>query len=112
MIARRSFLLGLGAAVCAPAIIRPGVLMPVKKALMPGDGIALFSMEHPPALGPVMCTSFVQRFSIVEVSLDSIAPELLRPGLRIIGVAAETKGGIFKGDLVTSREPTPYPPRV
>lgn len=38
MIARRSFLLGLGAAVCAPAIIRPGILMPVKRMLLPEIG--------------------------------------------------------------------------
>jgi len=32
---RRGFLLGLGAALAAPAIIRPGILMPVKKWIEP-----------------------------------------------------------------------------
>lgn len=32
---RRFFLTGLAAGICAPAIIRPGLLMPVKP--MPGD---------------------------------------------------------------------------
>lgn len=42
---RRSFLLGIAAAVAAPAIIRPGVLMPVKRML--SDGVALTCIPHP-----------------------------------------------------------------
>jgi len=38
MIARRNFLLGLGAAIAAPAIVRAGSLMPVKA--LPADLMA------------------------------------------------------------------------
>jgi hypothetical protein len=46
MLSRRGLLLG-AAAVAAPAIIRPGLLMPVKRILMPDDGVALQSIPHP-----------------------------------------------------------------
>jgi hypothetical protein len=48
MLSRRSLLLG-AAAVAAPAIIRPGILMPVKRILVPDDGVALMSIAHPMA---------------------------------------------------------------
>ena len=43
---RRSFLKGLVGAVVAPAIVRSGILMPVKEIIVP-DGIALTSSLHP-----------------------------------------------------------------
>jgi hypothetical protein len=43
---RRGFLIGLGVAVAAPAIVRPSILMPIKQMLW-GDGITLTSMAHP-----------------------------------------------------------------
>jgi hypothetical protein len=46
MLSRRGLLFG-AAAVAAPAIIRPGILMPVKRILMPDDGVALQSVAHP-----------------------------------------------------------------
>jgi hypothetical protein len=46
MISRRFFIAG-AAAVAAPAIIRPGLLMPVKRMLPLDDGVALYSMAHP-----------------------------------------------------------------
>lgn len=39
MISRRFFI--AGAVVTAPAIIRPGILMSVKRILMPDDGVPL-----------------------------------------------------------------------
>jgi hypothetical protein len=47
MLSRRGLLFG-AAAVAAPAIIRPGLLMPINRMLLP-DGMALGSMEHPVA---------------------------------------------------------------
>ena len=68
MLGRRSFLFGFGAAaITAPAIIRPGVLMPIKKVLLPDDGIALLSSEHPINLGMTLVTSMIEPFSMVEV---------------------------------------------
>lgn len=32
---RRGFLIGLAAGIAAPAIVRPGILMPIKKVLVP-----------------------------------------------------------------------------
>jgi len=53
MLSRRGLLFG-AAAVAAPAIIRPGILMPIKRILMPDDGVALTSIPHPSNfLGPV-----------------------------------------------------------
>jgi hypothetical protein len=46
MLSRRGLLFG-AAAVAAPAIIRPGLLMPVKQMLLPGDGVGLLSAAHP-----------------------------------------------------------------
>lgn len=46
MLSRRGLLFG-AAAVAAPAIIRPGILMPIKRILMPDDGVALLSAAHP-----------------------------------------------------------------
>ena len=38
----------MAAALAAPAIIRAGILMPVKRVILPaGDGVALNSMPHP-----------------------------------------------------------------
>jgi hypothetical protein len=47
MSTRRGFLLGGLAALAAPAIIRPGVLMPVKSLLVPprGAGLELLRVE-------------------------------------------------------------------
>lgn len=46
MLSRRGLLFG-AAVVAAPAIIRPGILMPVKRILMPDDGVGLYAMPHP-----------------------------------------------------------------
>ena len=46
MISRRGMLFG-AAAVAAPAIIRPGILMSVKRIIMPDDGVALQTIPHP-----------------------------------------------------------------
>ena len=40
-VSRRFFLGGLVAALAAPAIIRPGVLMPVKRIILPTDLVGL-----------------------------------------------------------------------
>lgn len=91
---RRSFLLGLGAAVCAPAIIRPGLLMPVKQIIQSeeGGGIA------------VRCiTSLLPNGGILEYPLADVmlAGSLLS---QIAGVAIESKGGIKIGDIVAFRQ--------
>ena len=46
MIDRRSFLRGMVGAIAAPAVIKSGILMPVKEIIMP-DGIALTTIPHP-----------------------------------------------------------------
>lgn len=92
MIARRSFLLELGAAVCAPAIIRPGLLMPVKRML--SDGVALTSMPHPIG-GPIPISKL---------------RELLLPGLmEVVGNYERVEDQWFFRPL---SEPTPIPPRA
>ncbi len=54
MISRRFFIAG-AAAVAAPAIIRPGLLMPVKRYWYEvDDGVSLLSAAHPYALGEVV----------------------------------------------------------
>lgn len=46
MTSRRNFLLGLGAALAAPAIIRtPGLLMPVRKVIKPEHELAVLWEE-------------------------------------------------------------------
>lgn len=46
-LSRRGFLAGILAASIAPAILKSGIIMPIKPRLILGDGIALFSMSHP-----------------------------------------------------------------
>ena len=103
MIGRRSFLFGLGAAaVTAPAIIRPGILMPVKKMLV-DEGVALIARDHP-VLMPTLTTSAIPPFSLVEVPASLLQPA--KEGLRIAGVVLDRRGPFFRGDLVAYREPS------
>lgn len=44
---RRGLLLGLGAVIAAPAIVRATSLMPVRAVLTPAWGISLFAAAHP-----------------------------------------------------------------
>ena len=54
MITRRSALFGLGAALCAPAIIRtPGLLMPVR---------AVAALPQPPAFAPLKTEGVIVPF--------------------------------------------------
>jgi hypothetical protein len=53
--------------MAAPAIIRPGILMPVKRMLMPDDGVGLYSMAHPYMMlvdepAPDLCEKSLVRF--------------------------------------------------
>lgn len=45
---RRGFLAGLGAALAAPALIRPGILMPVRRVIAPEP--APFLGAYPPEI--------------------------------------------------------------
>src|SRR5262245_47559743 len=106
MIARRSFFLGFGAAICAPAIIRPGILMPVKKALLPetGDGIALKSVAHPHTI-PVWVTPE----DLVWVPAEALRPARINDA-RILGVVGRIlppDSGFFLGDVVSIDESAP-----
>ena len=99
---RRNFLIGLAAAVAAPAIIRPGILMPVK-AMLPDDGVALFSACHPITPGwQNECRDILESsFDIVEIPASKLV--LARPGLRIAGIAVGRSGEYFPGDVVAYR---------
>lgn len=68
MIGRRSFLLGLGAAVCAPAIIRPGLLMPVKRVVWP-DGVVLNAVAHPGGPIPISRLREMLLPGLIEIAL-------------------------------------------
>jgi len=72
---RRGFLFGMAAAVCAPAIIRPGVLMPVKQMLAIGDGVGLFAMSHP--AGGIFDNTVAA--DLTETSLLALLQEIRRP---------------------------------
>ncbi len=79
MLSRRNLLLGL-AAVAAPAIIRPGILMPVRGIYDPGhthmvDGVSLFAAEHPIGLADPTHTH-----ALTEDSLLSMMREVYRTG--------------------------------
>lgn len=43
---RRGFLTGLVAAIAAPAIIRPGLLMPIKPGLVPARVVDIYQAVH------------------------------------------------------------------
>lgn len=80
MLSRRGLLLGAAAAaVTAPAIIRPGILMPVK--VMLDDGIRLYAAAHPEIAG----WSNLVTHDLTETSLLQLMIEIRQPrrGLRI-----------------------------
>lgn len=57
MIQRRGFLAGLAAALAAPAIIRtPGLLMPVKRVLVPKEALIVYSWIWEPSVGTITTT--------------------------------------------------------
>lgn len=99
MIGRRAFLFG-AAAMAAPAIIRPGILMPVKRILLPeDDGVALVSIAHPwsSAAGE---SPWWER---VEIRVSELRPATIVDDL--VGVVMNDPGGfhIFRGDIVARR---------
>jgi hypothetical protein len=66
--------------VAAPAIIRPGLLMPVKQMLLPGDGVGLLSAAHPCGAVTYDLTEQSLLRAMVEVLLE--VPPAAR-GLRL-----------------------------
>lgn len=83
---RRAFLTGAAAVVAAAA------LPPV------GDGVALTSMEHPVAADFISVWVNEDWFWSGPTNLLTQA----RPGDRIVGIAMDTVGKIFKGDVLAA----------
>lgn len=99
MITRRLALFGM-VAVAAPAIVRPGILMPVKRILLPDDGVAIRSASHPVTvfLGNHAENPYldISEDALVRVSLDMV------PARRILGVIVNrcVEAGLLCGDVV------------
>jgi hypothetical protein len=75
MLTRRNFVLtGLATGICAPAIVRANVLMPVRRVVLPPDASGLFftPKNYDPFAG-IPHYGFVERL-YVNVHLPKIAP--------------------------------------
>ena len=99
MISRRLFLAG-AAAVAAPAIIRPGILMPVKRILMPevrGSGVVTLATLRELLLPGLLAVTGSYR----DIPVQFLT--LAEPGDAIAGVVVnrDVECPLFCGDVVT-----------
>lgn len=87
MLSRRGFLLG-AAVMAAPAIVRPGLLMPVKPYFITDpshthsvDGVSLFAMEHPEE-GAAELGSLSEQ-SLLRALMEGMVDRRYHNGLRL-----------------------------
>lgn len=95
MLSRRGLLFG-AAAVAAPAIIRPGILMPVKRILMP-------PVEN---LTEDMLVRLIETFYCSSPEFVTVPASMLKHATAtdmIRGVVAQREGVFLPGDLVAMR---------
>ncbi len=86
---RRGFLTGLAAAFAAPAIIRPGLLMPIKPSLMPNWRLKQLGVDY------------IEQSGVREKAYGALIREIESQGLTIIRepmpMPAGVMGGAFNG---------------
>lgn len=65
MIGRRGFLAGIGALLAAPAIVRPGLLMPIKPFVLMPEYAPILPVEVLPATNALLTPSIIAREAAV-----------------------------------------------